>query len=101
MTDSLSWAKCKTSNINLYVADTPGIDKTNNIISLALRRALRSLEWNLVVIMAKMDSRFEDNTLSQLRMLSRPFRNDMDRVVFIISHLDILDKQDSNNITTK
>ena len=84
--------------MNLIVADTPGTNN-NSLTSLTLRRALRSLDWNLVVVMAKLDSRLEDNTITRLRAISRPFRNDMDRVVFVISHLDMLDKQEGNTTT--
>ena len=96
VTEDLFWAQCK--NVSLCVVDTPGVEKTNNLTSLTLRRALRSLNWNLVVIMAKLDSRFEDNTLTQLRILSRPFKNDdSKKVVFMVSHLDILDNLDGNS----
>lgn len=85
--------------MNLIVADTPGTNNSSSLTSLTLRRALRSLDWNLVVVMAKLDSRLEDNTITRLRAISRPFRNDMDRVVFVISHLDMLDKQEGNTTT--
>ena len=52
---------------------------------------MRYFDWNTVIIMAKLTARFEDDTISELFRLSKLFRKESERVIFLVSFADIMD----------
>lgn len=51
---------------------------------------MRYFDWNTVVIIAKLTARFEDDTISELFRLSKFFRKESQRVIFLVSYADIM-----------
>lgn len=81
---------------NLFkIYDTPGLEKKNEDKCLILRRTLKYIPFNLVIVVVKLQTRFEDSTITEMKRYSKLFikkENEDKKIVFIVSSSDILNQ---------